>query len=232
MENKSNLRYSIKDGPYSSHSQIIRIVEGYSTGQLLDVGCAQGELAKNFVDLGWNVFAIEPDSADAFSASDLGIKVVNSTVEEALPNLRNDFDCIVIADVLEHLLHPLDVLIQLSKKLAPGGKIVASVPNIANFTIRISLLFGLFNYTDRGILDRTHLHFYTRKTLKHLFTDANLKLEKILITPIPIERIAPAWILSNRLHFLHKLIFFMTKLWARGFGYQFIIVASKKVKSC
>lgn len=78
------------------------------------------------------------------------------------------FDTIIFADVLEHVVHPDKVLLFMKNYLKQDGNIILSLPNIANWQVRFNLLFGKFNYTDTGIMDNTHLHFYTFKTAKDL----------------------------------------------------------------
>jgi 2-polyprenyl-3-methyl-5-hydroxy-6-metoxy-1,4-benzoquinol methylase len=86
------------------------------------------------------------------------------------------FDVIVLADVLEHLLSPLDVLSWVNGLLAPGGRVILSLPNIANWLIRLRLLVGRFDYEETGILDRTHLHFYTYSSARRMVADAGLNV--------------------------------------------------------
>ena len=81
---------------------------------------------------------------------------------------RTRFTRIVMLDVLEHLADPERVLREAAEVLEPRGRIVVSLPNVANLSVRIGLLFGRFRYGDRGILDRGHLRFYTRRTAREL----------------------------------------------------------------
>lgn len=87
------------------------------------------------------------------------------------------YDYIVIADVLEHLAFPQAVLVSCRKLLKPYGKLLLSVPNIAHAAVIGGLLRGEFNYTDEGLLDRTHIHFFTQKSLKQILTAANFKID-------------------------------------------------------
>src|SRR5204862_595399 len=79
------------------------------------------------------------------------------------------FDVVVLADVLEHVLRPVDVLRTIvSRCLKEGGHLVLSIPNVAHGSVRLALLLGDFDRTDTGILDRTHLQFFTRRSLHAL----------------------------------------------------------------
>lgn len=130
----------------------------------------------------------------------------------------NYFDFIIFADVLEHLRFPLHTLVNFRKYLKKDGKIFISVPNIANYRVRMNLLIGRFDYTEIGILDKTHIRFFTKKTIKQIINDAGLKMEKIDITP--------SWNSSKKL--LNKLYYLITKVWKSLLGYQILILAAKK----
>ena len=82
-----------------------------------------------------------------------------------LPLEPGSFDVVLCGDVIEHLRDPVAALARLRPLLRPGGRLVLSTPNVANWAIRLSLLAGRWRYTDRGILDRSHTHLFTRATL-------------------------------------------------------------------
>ena len=105
---------------------------------------------------------------------------------------REKFDVIVAGDVLEHLPSPEALLARLTPLLAPGGTLLASLPNVANVTVRAALLFGSFPYADRGILDRTHLRFYTRETARALLETSGLRVTSEAATAMPVELALPA----------------------------------------
>ena len=88
------------------------------------------------------------------------------------------FDAVVCADVLEHLARPEDLLARIHGWLRPGGTLLVSLPNVANVTVRAGLLLGRFPYAERGILDRTHLRFYTRRSARDLLTGAGFRVRE------------------------------------------------------
>ena len=88
--------------------------------------------------------------------------------------------------MLEHLSDPLAALVALDGTLAAGGRVIASVPNVAHLWVRLQLLAGRFEYADRGILDRTHLRFFTRRTFIALLAQAGLAVEELAVTPVPL----------------------------------------------
>lgn len=143
-------------------------------GRVLDVGCAQGNVGAGIKERqGAEVWGIETDSAAAAMAGKRLDRVIAAPVEEALTELPNGyFDAIILADVLEHLADPAAVLSGLARKLTANGELVVSLPNVAHWSVVQDLLQGNWNYQDAGILDRTHLRFFTRKSALDLFTTA------------------------------------------------------------
>lgn len=107
------------------------------------------------------------------------------------------FDVVLLLDILEHLPNPRSFLQQLKSYLAKDALILVSIPNIAHWSIRFSLLFGSFNYTERGILDRSHLHFFTRKSFKRLVKESGFSTLELSQSVIPLELILPKWLYSN-----------------------------------
>ena len=95
------------------------------------------------------------------------------------------FDRVLLLDVLEHLVRPERLLAEVRPALKESGRLVVSVPNVANITVRLALLFGRFHYTDRGILDRTHLNFYTRKTARAFLEENGWEIVAAKTTVMP-----------------------------------------------
>jgi len=93
------------------------------------------------------------------------------------------FDIVVFSDILEHLYDPADVLTRHLQLLAPGGRILISLPNVAIWNVRLALLLGRFEYQDTGTLDRTHIRFFTRRTFQRFTRQIGLQVAKRRITP-------------------------------------------------
>lgn len=160
--------YKLGFSPYGAHQKIIKYVG--SNKKVLDVGCGAGYLGEIFKKNGCYVVGIESDYDRARVAEKVLDKLIIDDIEniEDLDYPDNYFDVIVLADILEHLKSPDTVLIRLRKYLNKDGYIVISLPNIARIDIRLKLLCGNFNYEDTGILDKTHLRFFTKKTASGL----------------------------------------------------------------
>jgi 2-polyprenyl-3-methyl-5-hydroxy-6-metoxy-1,4-benzoquinol methylase len=169
--------YSINTNKYSTHSIIVNNIG--IQNMVLDIGCNDGYIGK------------DSDYSNIFYGLDYlkdSIKKAKGVYKDAilydLNNLEKlpwnkKFDILIFADVLEHVLYPDQVLDFFVKNyLKEGGKVIVSLPNIANWQIRLNILLGKFEYTETGIMDKTHLHFYTFKTAQDLIKSQNLSITK------------------------------------------------------
>ena len=138
------------------------------------------------------------------------------------------FDVVVCADVLEHLANPEALLARIHHWLHPEGILLVSIPNIANVSIRASLLFGRFRYTERGILDRSHLSFYTRSSAQHLLSDSGFRVTSVEPTAMPYELALP--VLSRAVLATPTRVFAQAtaRAWPSLFGYQFVFEAVRR----
>jgi 2-polyprenyl-3-methyl-5-hydroxy-6-metoxy-1,4-benzoquinol methylase len=167
-ETKLNL-----DNRSSSHALIIELL-GLDK-RVLDVGCAVGNLAEVLAGRGCRVTGIEIDPEAARQAEKHCERVIVGDVESLDLGAEldeADFDVIVFGDVLEHLKDPLQTLRRFKPFLQTEGYVIASIPNIAHGSVRLALMQGRFRYRSLGLLDDTHLRFFTRETVEQLFKDA------------------------------------------------------------
>jgi 2-polyprenyl-3-methyl-5-hydroxy-6-metoxy-1,4-benzoquinol methylase len=174
------------------------LAEVHDGARVLDVGCATGYIAAPLSARGCSVVGFERDAHAAAAAEAHCEAVVVGDIEspedrEAIPGT---FDYVLFGDVLEHLVDPWETLRSMHALLAPGGVVVASIPNVAAWTVRLALLLGRFDYTEMGLLDRTHLRFFTRSSAHELASDAGFSVERERFTPIeslpgPIGRWLP-----------------------------------------
>jgi 2-polyprenyl-3-methyl-5-hydroxy-6-metoxy-1,4-benzoquinol methylase len=157
----------------NSHTLLVELVGG--GGRVLDVGAATGDVAEALSQRGCAVTGVELDSEAAKKAERHCERVVVGDVESL--DLREElgeetFDVIVFGDVLEHLKDPLQVLRRVRPFLTSEGCVVASIPNVAHGSVRLSLMQGKFRYRPLGLLDETHLRFFTRESVEELFDGA------------------------------------------------------------
>jgi methionine biosynthesis protein MetW len=139
--------------------------------RVLEVGCSSGYLGRALIDKGCHVTGLEIDPEAAREARENGLIVKEGSVEDASfrASIAERYDFVLATDVLEHLREPAPVLENFKRWLGPGGQAIISVPNIASWSMREQLFFrGDFEYQETGILDRTHVHFFTWETLHKL----------------------------------------------------------------
>jgi SAM-dependent methyltransferase len=148
---------------------------------VIDVGCASGALGKALkADRpGLQVFGIEPMPEPAARARAVLDRLLEGSATDPLPAGWPAPDCVVLADMLEHTEDPWRVLRLWKERLAPGGTVVLSLPNVAHRSVVTDLLRGRWEYVDAGILDRTHLRFFTRHTVIELVENAGLRVVRL-----------------------------------------------------
>ncbi len=139
-------------------------------GKALDIGCGAGDNARILAARGWSVNGITLSEAEQASAVLVCSKVWVHDLDTGLPeSVAGPYDLVVFSHVLEHLRNPEALLCQVRSILRPGGKIAVALPNILNWHQRLLFLFGRFEYTDQGIMDITHLRFYTFSSAIRMF---------------------------------------------------------------
>lgn len=158
--------------------------------RVLEVGCGAGNFRKNFLSNN-EYWGVEPHSDAALAASKVLDKVLVGTYSQVIDLLPDDyFECVVCCDVIEHMENPDFFLSSIKKKIRPNGYLVGSIPNVRYITNLYKLLFEKdWKYSESGTLDRTHLRFFTEKSLKRLFYDAGYEIDIFVgINPITISR--------------------------------------------
>ncbi|MEW6327174.1 MAG: glycosyltransferase [Thermodesulfobacteriota bacterium] len=151
--------------------------------KVLDIGCAAGELGAGIKrEHGAEVVGVEVNPSIAEMARQKIDRVVSGDCEQLdFSSIFNGtrFDCVILADILEHLRTPEDLLRKIKPLLGEGACIIASIPNVQNYAVVAGLIEGNWAYQDMGILDRTHLRFFTRREIEKLFAGAGFFIEKM-----------------------------------------------------
>jgi 2-polyprenyl-3-methyl-5-hydroxy-6-metoxy-1,4-benzoquinol methylase len=159
--------------PGSTHSKIVSLVPPAT--RVLEFGCATGYMSEVLKrKLGCTVIGVEIDPEAAALAEQHTERVIVGDAEKidyAVELAGEEFDVVLFADVLEHLKEPGDVLRRVRPFIAESGVVIASIPNIAHGSVRLALLGGEFRYRDWGLLDDTHLRFFTRSSIQDLFEE-------------------------------------------------------------
>jgi 2-polyprenyl-3-methyl-5-hydroxy-6-metoxy-1,4-benzoquinol methylase len=208
--------YEVNLRPHGSHEKLLNLV-GYST-RVLDVGCATGFLASRLQARGATVVGLELDERAAAQARQFCEAVYVGDVETmVLPLEPGSFDAIVCGDFIEHLRDPRVFLERIRPLLSFEGTLVLSTPNIANWAMRLGLLFGRFRYTEWGILDRTHSHLFTRNTLRECLESAGYRITVFDYTvPVPVLSTPRVEAIAHAIGRLRPSLF----------AYQFVVAAT------
>jgi SAM-dependent methyltransferase len=201
--------------PHRSHQKLLRLVG--DADRVLDVGCSSGYLAERLQARGVAVVGLDIDERAAAEARRFCESVHVGDVETMdLPFEPASFDVVLCGDVIEHLRDPQAFLERVRPLLKPAGRLVLTTPNVANWAMRLSLLFGRFRYTDRGLLDRGHTHLFTRKTLQECLVAAGYRITRFDFTvPLPVLATPRGEALAHAIGGLRPSLF----------AYQFVVEA-------
>jgi glycosyltransferase involved in cell wall biosynthesis len=214
--------YTLKKSRLSSHSQLLDMV-GPTRQRVLDIGCGKGELGNAVKHRGHHVVGLDqypPEGElDAFYEANL----FDGLPEEVL---HERFDTILFADVLEHLPDPDAMLIQAAGLLNNGGKILVSLPNAVHWSMRAQVAAGRFDYTNKGIMDRGHLRFFTRQSAERMFEHAGLRVLEHRTSPVPWENVLPRVFGKFLSEKVEHADFMLSRLRPNVFAYQHLFELS------
>jgi SAM-dependent methyltransferase len=175
-------------GYYSGFNERLAQAIPFSASRILEIGCGEGRLGDVLKQSNPRrvVFGVEKEPSAAHRAVQRLDQVFVLDIQtEAPPLERGSLDCLIFGDVLEHLLQPLEVLQRLRGLLKPQGWLVASIPNIGHHSVISALLQGDFQYQPQGLLDATHLRFFTFASALKLFLDAGFSAEVVDSIQVP-----------------------------------------------
>lgn len=218
LEMKTGFRKSYHINPRPDISALVP----FGTEKVLDVGCSAGELGKYLKENKGikEVIGIEFNKEAAEIAAKCIDKVITGDVEKIDLQFETEyFDCIIYADILEHLIDPWITLEKQNKILKKNGIIIVSLPNIRYFYTFLNLILGKWEYTDRGIFDRTHLRFFTLKSIIKLLNNASYNV-------ITIKRNYRLFENSGKYSNIAKVL--SCWLFRDFFTFQYLIIAKKQ----
>lgn len=184
------------NNPNDSAVILFNYIEPGST--VLDMGCACGDLAAKLVrEKSCDVYGLEYNEESVAQCRKLNVFEqirqfdLNRLAEDSFPQYREKFDYVILGDVLEHLYNPPAVLKIAAGYLKSGKYLLISLPNLAHASIKANLLLNDFSYTELGILDKTHLRFFTYRSIASLLANAGLDISQIEYTTLPADGYQP-----------------------------------------
>jgi len=199
--------------------------------RVLEVGCASGYLSEELKKRGCRVWGVEinPEAAEAARPHCEEVLTADVDALASLPWAVSSFDVVVCTDVLEHLKDPARALRLLKPYLRPGGCLIVSLPNVANWSVRFALLAGRFDYQASGLLDRTHLRFFSLASARRLLVEAGFRITSFDVTP-GLEVYPPylffAGRVLRRLRLHEPVEYWLSRRFPSLLAYQFIFVAA------
>ncbi len=214
--------YGLKHAPDSSHAQILAALSKQPPRRILDLGCSGGLLSERMRELGHHVTSV--DVTELPEIHDRVDRFIRADLDQGLPAEARElgpYDVAVCADVLEHVREPEQLLEQIREVLVPRGQLIASVPNFGHWYSRTRTALGRFDYDQRGILDRGHVRFFTRRSFVRRLNAAGFDVMRLAATGLPIEVLTRGGGGTGR-HAVAALDRASVTAWPTLFGYQFV----------
>lgn len=213
--------YDFKEGDGSSHAVMLQMLESLPPARILDLGCSGGLFAERARAAGHHVTGV--DYLEIPGVRERTDRFLTADLERGLPlEVGSRYDVVVAGDIIEHLSRPHDILREIRGVLRPGGQVLLSVPNFGHWYPRVRVLTGSFGYDRRGILDNTHLRFFTRATLRRTVRATGFDIIDEVSTGLPLGTVgAPDS--SAALRTLRRIDDVLVRARPTLFGYQHIL---------
>lgn len=221
----SNAGYQLKESEGTSHDVILGMAAARPPGQVLDLGCSGGWLSEKLRTQGQHVVGV--DSEEVPGVLDRVDKFVEGNLESGVPfEAGSGYDTVILADVIEHVSDPARLLDSAKAVLNSDGELLISTPNFAHWYPRLRVVTGMFDYDRRGILDATHLRFFTRRTLLRLLRSRNLEVVELSYTGLPFDVLSE----GRRSRWIRTIDRALVRARPTLFGYQFVVRARPRAR--
>lgn len=224
--------YYKKTDEYSSHMVVAKIIarqNQYNT-KILDLGCDIGFLGQTISRFSrkYEIHGVDINKTNLKKAAKYYYQTYNFDLNLEKWPIKDKYEIVVLADTMEHLNNPQHTINNSLKVLKKRGMLIISVPNIVFWWSRTQILIGQFPKDNRGIFDKTHLHFFTKDTLLDLMTSfKELKVEEFHSTALPFQFIFKTSVSKFPINIIYKLNYLLAKFWPNLFSYQHILVVTK-----
>jgi 2-polyprenyl-3-methyl-5-hydroxy-6-metoxy-1,4-benzoquinol methylase len=192
------LRYAVDQVPRGQRRVLLERID--SQAHVLDIGCWAGATGRFLAERGVTVDGVEPEPEMAALAAKSYGEVTCAHIEEVLSTFtverRASYDAVLLLDVLEHLPDPWWVFAQCGELLREEGRAYVSLPNVAHWTVRKDVLLGRWEYRESGLLDRTHLRFFTRRSARAFLEECGWQIawEGVDVDQPPLVRLPERWL--------------------------------------
>ncbi len=178
--------YDLKEGDATSHGQVIGWLSRMPPGRVLDLGCDDGALSQRIRACGHEVTGVDRHKLDG--VGERVDRFVEADLDQGIPDeVGGDYDVVLAADVLEHVREPARLLADIRTRVAPGGRVITSVPNFGHWYPRGRVAAGRFDYDRRGILDQGHVRFFTRASFERLVAATGFGVRRRVAVGLPLE---------------------------------------------
>jgi glycosyltransferase involved in cell wall biosynthesis len=211
--------YEYKPSPDSSHGIVLELVPISGSLKVLDVGCGPGWVAAELRRRGHHVTGVDLVADDGIA--DRTDRFFEANVEQGLPDeIGGGYDVVIAADIIEHVRTPDELMADLAGRMSPTGMIIASVPNFSHWYPRARTATGLFDYDQRGILDRTHVRFFTRRSFRRAVAHTGLVTTSERYAGLPLGVLGVSGLAGAIVAQLDRVL---TAVWPTMFAYQFVV---------
>jgi glycosyltransferase involved in cell wall biosynthesis len=219
--------YQLKESPESSHGRIFTMLAGRRPSRILDLGCSSGLLTERLQRAGHEVTGV--DVVEVPGVRERMAHFIVADLDAGIPaEAGTGYDVVLAADVLEHLREPERLLRDARRVLRPGGTLLACVPNIGHWYPRFRTFLGRFDYDQRGPLDRGHVRFFTRRSIKRLLAAEGFEVQRVEPVGLPFDVVG---VETGRGRLLRAIDSATLSTWPTLFGYQFILEARPEHES-
>jgi len=222
---------------YSAYAEALSLI-GLGT-KVLEVGCANGRMTKYLLKKGCRITGVEILPELASEAEKFCEKVIVGNIEDEKTLSKFEgkkYDVILFMDVLEHLVNPQKVLLRIKDFLEKNGCNIISLPNIVFLSQRLKILFGRFSYQkEGGILDESHLRFFTLRTAKKMFYECKYEIESFYSVPKIFRgrKLRKIPVVSLFLPIINGYLpYLLAKYFPSLFGVGFVFKLRKKGERC